>query len=576
MAKQIWMLYTKKGDFHGLAKRLHISPMLARIMVNRDIKEEEMEGFLHSDFSSMHSPAKLKDMAKAANLLISAMARNAKIRIVGDYDIDGICSTYILYTALTFIGANADYDIPDRIKDGYGINEAIVRKAKEDGVELILTCDNGIAAFEAVDLARELGMSMVVTDHHDIRQEDGQDMLPNADAIVNPNQKDCEYPYAGICGAMVAFKLIQFLYKSLEVETNAEDLHSLESLLEFVAIATIGDVMKLKDENRIAVKYGLERLKRTKNIGLAALIRANGLEDKKIGSYHIGFILGPCLNASGRLSTAKLALSMLLEKDYDLADGYALQLKSLNEERKQKTSEGVEKAILLAEQEFQADSVLVIYLKDCHESIAGIIAGRIKEKYQKPCIVITDTSEGLLKGSARSIEGYHIFDALSEVKELFTKYGGHPMAAGMSLLPKNLDVLRRELNARSHLTEDDFVEKVWIDIPLPFSYITESFIAELELLQPFGQGNEKPNFALKNVQILSVNVFGKDKNVVKCKLMDSDLMTMEGIIFTDGLAFLEEAGGRRNMDILYYPTINEFNGNKTLQIHLKGWKFLPN
>ncbi len=576
MAKQLWMLYTKKADFNRIASELNISPMLARIMVNRDIKEEDMPGFLHSDFANMHSPQDLPDMSVSANLLISAVTNEKHIRIVGDYDIDGICSTYILYTALKHIGADVDYDIPDRIRDGYGINEQIVHKAKADKVDLILTCDNGIAAFEAVDLAKKLGMTVVITDHHEVRRENGEDILPKADAIVNPNRSDSSYPYSGICGAMVAFKLIQFLYSVLELQTEEEELFSLESLLEFVAVATIGDVMKLRDENRIAVKYGLDRLHRTKNIGLKSLIFVCGLEGKPIVSYHIGFIIGPCLNASGRLSTAKLALAMLLEEDEERAKEYALELKELNEERKRKTNEGVEKAVALAETEFQNDKVLVIRIKDCHESIAGIIAGRLKERYHKPCIVITDTSNGLLKGSGRSIENYHMFDSLSEVGNLFTKFGGHPMAAGMSLLPENLDLLRTKLNENANLCEDDFTEKIWIDIPLPFSYISEEFIEELEVLQPFGQGNEKPNFALKDIAIISMQVFGKDGNVVKLKLEDDMSNIMDGILFTDGAAFTEEARGRQKMDILYYPTVNEFNGKKSLQIHIKGWKFKEN
>lgn len=576
MAKQTWMLYTKKADFHRIASELSISPMLARIMVNRGIKVDEMSDFLHASFQQMHSPADLKDMAKAVNLLITTINAEQKIRIIGDYDIDGICSTYILYTALRQIGANVDYDIPDRVKDGYGINEAIVGKAKSEEVDLILTCDNGIAAFEAVDLAKELGMTVVVTDHHEVRQMENADKLPNADAIVNPNQSDCKYPYSGICGAMVAFKVIQFLYSVLDISAKEDELHSLESLLEFVAIATVGDVMKLQDENRIAVKYGLQRLHNTRNIGLKSLLEICKIADAPISSYHIGFIIGPCLNASGRLRTAKLALSMLLEEDANQAMEYAKQLKELNEERKQKTSEGVERAMQMVENSYANDKVLVIYLQDCHESIAGIIAGRLKETYQKPCIVLTDTVDGLLKGSARSIESYHMFDALCEVGDLFTKFGGHPMAAGMSLLPENLDNLRKLLNEKAKLREEDFTEKIWIDMALPFSHIREEFVEELERLQPFGQGNEKPNFALKDIEIRSVHVLGKDKNVVKLKLQDSSHIQMDGIIFTDGMAFMDEARGQKKMDILYYPDVNEFQGNKTLQIRIKGWKFKGN
>ncbi len=576
MAKQQWMLYTKRADFNYIAARFNISPITARILINRGIKENEIESFLHG--SSLHSPWLLKGMEKAVKLTINCILQNKKIRIVGDYDIDGICSTYILYNALSKLTLNIDYEIPDRIKDGYGINENIIEKAKKDNVEVIITCDNGIAAFEALELARKYNMTLILTDHHEVfKNEDKTDRLPIANVILNPKQSDCKYPFKSICGAMVAFKYMKALYEYLEKSNslmlkNIDSNEVIEDLTEFVAVATIGDIMPLRDENRVVVKKGLLKLKHTKNIGLLSLLRACELEGKCINSYHIGFIVGPCLNASGRLASAKLALRLLNEKEPLKAEKLAYELKELNDERKDKTVNGTLKAIELAEDKFLNDSVLVIYLEDCHESIAGIIAGRLREKYQKPSIVITDTEDDLIKGSARSIENYNMFEKLCEVKELFTKFGGHPMAAGMSLEKKNLEVLRTRLNENANLSEEDFIEKIWIDVALPFEFISENLISEFEILEPFGQGNEKPIFAQKSVEILSLDVIGKNKNAVKLSLKDERGFVIKGIIFMDGNIFKEELNNARYIDILYYPQINEFNGRKSIQIVIKGWK----
>lgn len=580
MAKQQWMLYTKRADFNKIAARFHISPMMARIMVNRDILEEEMEQFLYGVPEQMHSPWKFKGMQKAIEKILQAIQNQNRIRIIGDYDIDGICSSYILYTSLQEIGARVDYDIPDRVKDGYGINIAIIDKAISEKVDMIITCDNGIAAFEPIAYGKEKGLQIIITDHHEVFQENGMDKLPKADVIVNPKQSDCNYPFKSICGAMVTYKLIQALYQIYQKsflklrDVKNKDINQREmELLEFVAIATVGDVMKLQNENRIAVKYGLEYLKNTKNLGLKSLIEICGLEIQNLTAYHIGFVIGPCLNASGRLSTAHLAMQMLLEKNSEKAMELAMELKKLNDIRKDKTLQGLEQAITLVEENYLQDSVLVVYLKDCHESLAGIIAGRLREKYQKPSIVLTDTKEGILKGSARSITAYHIFQKLCEVDRLLLKYGGHPMAAGMSLEKANLKELQNQLNQNAKLTEQDFIEKIWIDIALPFSYITEEFIQELERLEPFGQGNEKPSFAQKNVEILYTKIMGKNHNTVKLGLRDHSGVNIIALLFMDGEEFIKMQGDKKYIDILYYPQINMYNGKRSLQIILKGWKF---
>lgn len=575
MMEATWMLYAKKADFNGLAREFGISPVTARIIRNRDIEgSAAFRRYLKGGLKDLYDPELLPDMELAADILLKAAEEGKRIRIVGDYDIDGVCATCILYQGLKRLGVNADYVIPERIRDGYGINEHIIAQAGEEGVELILTCDNGIAAISQIALAKELGMTVVITDHHDIQKEtveDGteRDLMPAADAIVNPKRSDSRYPFGEICGAMVAFKLIQVLYRRRRVP-EAEWLE----LLELAAVATVGDVMKLKDENRIVVKEGLRRLASTKNLGLQKLMEKNNLDPSAVTAYHIGFVLGPCLNASGRLQTAKLAVSLLLCTDPEEADRIAEELKSLNDQRKDMTQEGVEEAVVQVEERYSRDKVLVVYLPDCHESLAGIVAGRIRERYNKPSFILT-RAEGCAKGSGRSIDAYHMFHGLVEVKDLLLKFGGHPMAAGFSLAEENIDEFRRRLNenAEDRLTEADFIPRVWIDAAMPFEYITEPLIRELELLEPFGQGNEKPWFAQKAMSVRSARVMGRNRNVVKLSLVNERGMAMDAVIFTEGDLFMEEMGSSRVMDIVYYPNVNEYNGNRTIQIVVKHWKF---
>ncbi len=571
MSEAIWMLHAKKADFNELARKFHISPVTARIIRNREIETEEgFEQYLYGSLEQLYEPRLLPDMEKAVKLLQKEMEEGSRIRIVGDYDIDGVCATCILYRALKRLGAKVDYVIPERIRDGYGINEHIIEEAHREGVQVLLTCDNGIAAIGQIALAKELGMRVVVTDHHDIQKEDnGREKLPEADAVVNPKRQDSSYPFSEICGALVAYKLVQVLYQEAGV-SREEWL----SLLELAAIATVGDVMKLRDENRIIVKEGLRRLKITKNLGLRCLIDLNNLDLGNITAYHIGFVLGPCLNASGRLKTAQMAVELLLEEDALRAGELAKTLKELNDTRKDMTLKGVEEAAAQVEERFLTHKVLVIFLPDCHESLAGIVAGRIRERYHKPVFVLTK-GEGCAKGSGRSIESYHMFRALVEVQDLLLKFGGHPMAAGFSLKEENVEEFRRRLNenAEGILTEEDFIPRLWIDAAMPFEYVTGPLIQELELLEPFGQGNEKPQFAQKGMLIKQARVMGKNRNVVKLSLVNERGFSMDGVVFTEGDDFLEEMGSSHHMDIIYYPTVNEYNGTRSLQVVVKAWKF---
>ena len=567
-----WMLYTKRADFEKISARFHISPVLARIIINRDIKEEDFLLYLKSDLSLMHDAGSLYGVEDAYNEIISEIKNGNKIRVVGDYDIDGVCSSYILVKSLRRFGANADVRIPDRIKDGYGINDNIINEAANDKISMIITCDNGIAAHSQMELARKLGIKVIITDHHEVYQEDGKDYLPVADVVINPKRSECKYPFKSICGALVAYKLMEYMYERLYSKKMYED-SELSDLLEVAAIATIGDVMPLVDENRVLVKYGLKSLMNTKNLGLRALIKATGMEGKKISAYSIGFVIGPCLNAGGRLENALVALNMFMSESSDEANEYAMHLKELNDERKDLTAMNVKVAVELAEREYVDDDILVIYLENCHESIAGIIAGRVREALGKPTIILTDAfgEDGMIKGSGRSIESYNMFEALYEVKDIFEKFGGHHMAAGMSLKKDRLDEFRKRLNENSKLTKEDFIQKIWIDVPLPFSYISHDFVRELEKLEPYGNKNEKPKFARKGIRILSKNILGKNKNVVKMVLED-DGTRLDGIYFCDGEAFFEELKGNNEIDIIYYPDINEYGGRESLQVIITGYK----
>ena len=568
-----WMLYTKRADFKKISARFHISPVLARIIINRDIKEEDFSLYLKSDLSLMHDAGSLYGVEDAYNEIMSEIKKGNKIRVVGDYDIDGVCSSYILVKSLKRFGANADVRIPDRIKDGYGINDNIINEAANDKISMIITCDNGIAAHSQMELARKLGIKVIITDHHEVYQEEGKDYLPVADVVINPKRSECKYPFKSICGALVAYKLMEYMFERLYSKKMYED-GELSDLLEVAAIATIGDVMPLVDENRVLVKHGLKSLMNTKNLGLRALIKATGMEGKKISAYSIGFVIGPCLNAGGRLENALVALNMFMSESSDEANEYAMHLKELNDERKDLTAMNVKVAVELAEREYADDDILVIYLENCHESIAGIIAGRVREALGKPTIILTDAfgEDGMIKGSGRSIESYNMFEALYEVKDIFEKFGGHHMAAGMSLKKDRLDEFRKRLNENSKLTKEDFIQKIWIDVPLPFSYISHDFVRELEKLEPYGNKNEKPKFARKGIKILSKNILGKNKNVVKMVLEDDDGTRLDGIYFCDGEAFFEELKGNNEIDIIYYPDINEYGGRESLQVIITGYK----
>lgn len=565
------MLQTKRADFNAIAARFHISPVTARIIRNRDVEgEKAIDRYLNGTLDQLYDPHLMKDMDKAAALILEKIRAGVRIRIVGDYDIDGVCSTYLLYRGLTRCGAAVDYQIPERIRDGYGINESIIRKAKEDGIDTIVTCDNGIAALEQVRLAKELGMTVIVTDHHEVvRDEDGSQVLPEADAVVNPHRDDCTYPFAGICGGVVAYKLVQVLY-----EKNGIPEQEWKDMLEFAAIATVGDVMKLQDENRIIVRWGLKQIPHTASAGLRALVEACGLDIYDLTAYHIGFVIGPCLNASGRLKTAKLALELLLCEGMQQsarAEEMAAELKLLNEERKDMTQAGMEQAFEQVDAELADDDVLVVYLPDCHESLAGIIAGRVREAYNKPSFVLT-RGEDCVKGSGRSIESYHMYQALCGVQDLLLKFGGHPMAAGFSLKEENIDEFRRRLNEQSQLTKEDFIPKIWIDVAMPLEYISEALVNELKGLEPFGQGNEKPQFAQKNLRIRSVRAIGRNNNAVRMTVVTEQGRPMEAMVFTVADQFVEEAKQSRSIDVIYYPDINEYNGNRTLQIVVRAYK----
>lgn len=568
--KEIWMLQTKRADFNGLAMRLGVSPVAVRIMRNRGLLDErEMRKYLYGTLDDLYDPRQMKGMETAAGIIEKKLIEGKKIRIIGDYDIDGVCSTYILLKGFHRAAGNGqiDYEIPDRIRDGYGINESIIRQAAEDGIDTLVTCDNGIAALKEISIAKQLGMTVVVTDHHEVPVDAYGQILPPADAVVDPKQDGETYPYHEICGAVVAWKLINVIYEDLEIPE-----HEWMELLEFAAIATVGDVMKLQDENRLIVKYGLKKIGSTKNTGLRMLVEKNNLDINNLSAYHIGFVIGPCLNAGGRLKSAKVALRMLLEQDPDRVSGLADELKELNDVRKDMTAKGETEAIEQVERFYMSDKVLVVFLPECHESLAGIIAGRLREHFHKPSFVLT-RGEQSAKGSGRSIEAYHMYQGLCEVSDLLVKFGGHPMAAGLSIEESDIDEFRRRLNENAKLTEDDFVPQIWIDVPMPFEYVNEKIVDELKGLEPFGQGNEKPLFAQKSLTIRNVRVLGKNRNVVKMNLVTNTGHPFDGLLFADGDLFLEEQTGQNTIDMIYYPDVNEYNGTRTLQAIIKNYKF---
>lgn len=568
--KEIWMLQTKRADFNGLAMRLGVSPVAVRIMRNRGLLDEsEMRKYLYGTLDDLYDPRQMKGMETAAGIIEKKLIEGKKIRIIGDYDIDGVCSTYILLKGFHRAAGNGqiDYEIPDRIRDGYGINESIIRQAAEDGIDTLVTCDNGIAALKEISIAKQLGMTVVVTDHHEVPVDAYGQILPPADAVVDPKQDGETYPYHEICGAVVAWKLINVIYEDLGIPE-----HEWMELLEFAAIATVGDVMKLQDENRLIVKYGLKKIGSTKNTGLRMLVEKNNLDINNLSAYHIGFVIGPCLNAGGRLKSAKIALRMLLEQDPDRVSGLADELKELNDVRKDMTARGETEAIEQVERFYMSDKVLVVFLPECHESLAGIIAGRLREHFHKPSFVLT-RGEQSAKGSGRSIEAYHMYQGLCEVSDLLVKFGGHPMAAGLSIEESDIDEFRRRLNENAKLTEDDFVPQIWIDVPMPFEYVNEKIVDEVKGLEPFGQGNEKPLFAQKSLTIRNVRVLGKNRNVVKMNLVTNTGHPFDGLLFADGDCFLEEQTGQNTIDMIYYPDVNEYNGTRTLQAIIKNYKF---
>lgn len=585
-----WFIKNRKADFTLIAEQFHISTVLARLIVNRGImSNQELEEYLNPTVDKLHDPYLLKGMHEAVTILSQKIAQGSLIRIVGDYDVDGIISTYILIKALVRCGANVDYEIPDRIKDGYGINSSIVEAAYKDQVDMLLTCDNGIAATEAVAYAKSLGMTVVITDHHDIPfNMEGNvrnEVIPEADVILNPKQQACTYPFKDICGAAVAYKLMDALYK----KNNITDVES-KKMLEFVAIATVCDVMDLVNENRIIVKTGLEYIKATNNLGLKALIHANQLEEKQITTYHLGYIIGPCMNASGRLESAKIGLRLLLSETAEEAQALAWELKNLNEERKQLTNVGVMNAIeQIEEGRAGQDRIVVIYLEESHESIAGIIAGRIKELYYKPTIVLTKGQQGA-KGSARSIEAYNMYEGLTECSDLLTKFGGHPMAAGMSLEIDNIPKLRDALNKNCRLTDEDFIKKVSFDMVLSFEQITIPLIQEFAALEPHGKGNAKPTFAVKNIRIIKGMKLGKNQNVLKLIVSpEGEEKRYTAMLFSNLIDFEEQmihTYGEKQLynmyegldniiicDFIFYPDINVYQGYQNIQFVIQNYRF---
>ncbi|MBP1753693.1 MAG: hypothetical protein H6Q59_91 [Firmicutes bacterium] len=609
-----WVIKNRKADFNLIMKECGVSEVLARCLVNKGLDTiQEIDTFLHPKLSDLHDPFLMKDMELACSILRDKISEGKRIRIIGDYDVDGVIATYILYRSLKHIGAKVDYEIPDRIKDGYGINNNMVEAAYNEGVDTLLTCDNGIVALEQVELAKSFGMTVIITDHHNLLEmtqdseewdeaaitvdselvhkrgegihKSAQVRLPAADAVINPKRPDCEYPYSGLCGAVIGYKLCCAMLTYYDVK-NREEFE--QELLSYAAIATVCDVMELTGENRAIVKYGLQLLKKTENRGLLALMDVSSIDKEQLSAFHLGFVIGPCLNASGRLDTAKKGLELLLAESKEQAMKLAGEVRGLNDLRKEMTTRNVEKAVKLIDStDLHNDKVLVVYLEDCHESIAGIIAGRIRERYNRPTLVLTD-AEHCVKGSGRSIEAYNMVEELSKCRELFLKMGGHPMAAGLSLEPDKVETLRKELNANTSLTDEMLIPKVSIDIHLPFGYISETLINELKQLEPFGKGNEKPLFAEKDLKVKSAFIIGKNASGIRFSLVNQYGKEMEAIYFGDVQEFFdyisdsygeEEAQKLRTgrnlsttLAITYYPKINEYNGFRNIQLMIQNYR----
>ena len=610
MAK--WYVAAKKADFNGIGQRFSISPVLARVIRNRDIEgDEAIEKYLHGTIRDLYDPAFLKGSCEAVLLLKDKIKGQMPVRVIGDYDADGICSSYILKRGLEACGAVVDTMIPHRMKDGYGLNEHLVDEAYADGIDTILTCDNGIAAYAQIEQAKKYGMTVIITDHHEIPYEEeplaepdpetGETSrrrykIPPADVVIDPKQPGDTYPFQEICGAVVAFKLMQLLFAEFGFDGISTDLTSgkrslLDELLEFAAFATICDVMPLREENRILVRHGLELMKQTQNVGLHALMEVNQIlpwQDGKLGAFHIGFVLGPCLNASGRLDSAQRAMELLDSKTREAAVAQAAFLKQLNDSRKEMTEEYVKIAVEMIESgPLKDDRVLVVFLPDCHESIAGIIAGRIRERYYRPTFVLTRGEEGV-KGSARSIEGYHIYEEMTKCSSFFTKYGGHKMAAGLSMREEDVEPFRQKINEICTLTEDDLQEKIHIDVPMPVSYVSFRLVEELELLEPFGTGNSKPVFAQKDLKFVSARALGKAGNVLRFTVEDSEQKRWEMMYFGGKDNFEAYAAGKYGQaaldglysgkgsplyfDVVYYPGVNTWQGNTKLQLVMQQYR----
>lgn len=566
-----WMVYNKKADFQKIGSEFGIDPVIARLIRNRDIQDmKEIRSYLYGTLAEIPSPWKMKDMERAVQILQKKITQKKKIRIIGDYDIDGVTATCILLKGLKRLNANVDTYIPDRVKDGYGMHEQLIDKALEDGIDTILTCDNGIAAAAEIGYAKKEGLTVIVTDHHDIPFRDTEDgriwIIPKADAVVNPKQNDCLYPNKNICGAVVAWKLIWALYERLGIDSD-----EIWDFLELAAIATVGDVMDLQGENRIIVKEGLKKLSSTSFEGLKALICVNNLEGAEITAYHVGFVIGPCINASGRLDTAARSLELLLADNMEDAMKLADDLYDLNQSRKAMTEQGKEQAIQsIEENNLGKDRVLVVYLPDCHESLAGIIAGRIREAYNKPVFVLTKGADGV-KGSGRSIEAYSMYEELVKCSDLLTQFGGHPMAAGLSMEEKNVELFRRRLNDNCTLTEQDLIPQIMIDVPMPISYLSKKLTEQLKVLEPFGKGNSKPLFAQKNLRAVGIRVFGRNRNVAKMLLIDENGIKMDAVYFGEAQEFVDFVQAHDTISVTYYPEINVFQGRENLQVVIKNY-----
>lgn len=596
------MIAAKKADFNKIAEEFNISPITARLLRNRGLVDiEDIRRYLYGGLDNLRDPHELTDIEKAATIMADRIDSGSKIRIIGDYDVDGICSTYILYAGLNFASKGSksslagssvtDYKLPDRIKDGYGLNDRLVREAYDDNIDTIITCDNGIAAYDQVKLAKELGMTVIVTDHHEVpieKTSEGQEqILPPADAVVDPKRHDCNIKFKEICGGVVAFKFLQILFELYEKEGwnySSDDVDDFfNEMLEFAALSTVCDVMPIEDENRILVKEGLKQMEHSHNLGLSSLITVNGLDSSKMSGYHLGFVIGPCLNATGRLDSAMRGLELLTANNTMQAVNIAGDLKALNDSRKTMTQKGVDDAGLeMAKYGENLPKVIILYQPNLHESIAGIVAGRVREKYSRPTIILTNANEGA-KGSGRSIENYDMFRELSECKDLFTKFGGHKMAAGLSLCVQNIDELRRRLNENCRLTEEDFVETRHLDMILPLSYLSIPLIREFDILEPFGNANEKPSFAARDIHIINGRIMGKNRNCGKYKIKDSDGNDYEMVYFGNMEKwhdFLIERYGNDIIDALYnnsvkedivlniayYPDINTWQNRESLQI----------